>query len=146
MTSNMTGNKGEWSEVYVFLKLLADGKLYAADAALNKIPKIYYQIIKILRDNWEYLRNGEIKVVDQLGNVHLKIPISDFVSYAELLLSKIRESKGAFAVPEVEQFLQQIKITKIKSSPRVKPDIILVVHDLITGLEPTLRFSKISIR
>ncbi|HOA81119.1 MAG TPA: HpaII family restriction endonuclease [Defluviitaleaceae bacterium] len=141
MTSNMTGNKGEWSEVYVFLKLLADGKLYAADAALNKIPKIYYQIIKILRDNWEYLRNGEIKVVDQLGNVHLKIPISDFVSYAELLLSKIRESKGAFAVPEVEQFLQQIKITKIKSSPRVKPDIILVVHDLITGLEPTLRFS-----
>ena len=25
-------NKGEWSELYVFLKLLGDGVLYAADA------------------------------------------------------------------------------------------------------------------
>ena len=30
-------NKGEWSEVYVFLKLLAEGKLYAADKDLKKI-------------------------------------------------------------------------------------------------------------
>ncbi|RTK92254.1 MAG: HpaII family restriction endonuclease [Rickettsiales bacterium] len=28
-------NKGEWSEFYTFLRLLADGKLYAADANLN---------------------------------------------------------------------------------------------------------------
>jgi len=142
MTGNMmTGNKGEWSEVYVFLKLLADGELYAADANLNKIPNIYYQILKILRDNWEYERNGVIKVVDQSGNIHLQIPISDFVSHAQLLLSKIRKSKGAFAVPQIEQFLRQIKITKIKSSPRVKPDIVIVVHDTVTGLRPTLKFS-----
>lgn len=25
----LTGNKGEWSEIYVFLKLLADGRLNA---------------------------------------------------------------------------------------------------------------------
>jgi len=30
-------NKGEWSEVYVFLKLLAEGKLYAADKDLNRM-------------------------------------------------------------------------------------------------------------
>ena len=35
----LTGNKGEWSEIYVFLKLLADGRLNAADANLNAIPK-----------------------------------------------------------------------------------------------------------
>jgi len=32
----ITGNKGEWSEAYVFLKLLGDGKLYAADQNLKK--------------------------------------------------------------------------------------------------------------
>lgn len=32
----MKGNKGEWSELYVFFQLLADGKLYAADENMNK--------------------------------------------------------------------------------------------------------------
>ena len=46
-------NKGEWSEVYVFLKLLAEGKLYAADKDLKKIeggskrkPQIFPKIFK----------------------------------------------------------------------------------------------------
>ena len=28
----LKGNKGEWSEVYVLLRLLADGKIYATDS------------------------------------------------------------------------------------------------------------------
>ena len=27
----ITGNKGEWSELYVFLRLLGDGGIYGAD-------------------------------------------------------------------------------------------------------------------
>lgn len=49
----MTGNIGEWSELYTLFKLLADGKLYAADADTNKIPDIYYDIIKVLRKEKE---------------------------------------------------------------------------------------------
>jgi len=45
----ITGNKGEWSELYTFLRLLADGKLFAADGQLNKIESIYFPIIKIIR-------------------------------------------------------------------------------------------------
>ena len=40
----MTGNIGEWSELYTMFKLLADGKLYAADANTNKIPDISISI------------------------------------------------------------------------------------------------------
>ncbi len=32
----LSGNKGEWSEIYVFLRLLEIGKLYAADKNLKK--------------------------------------------------------------------------------------------------------------
>ena len=32
----LSGNKGEWSEIYAFLRLLEIKKLYAADAELNK--------------------------------------------------------------------------------------------------------------
>ena len=41
----ITQNKGEWSELYVFLKLLGDGVLYAADANLNKIEDLTVETI-----------------------------------------------------------------------------------------------------
>ena len=45
----LKGNKGEWSEVYVLLRLLADGKIFAADSDLNKLEDIFFPIIKIIR-------------------------------------------------------------------------------------------------
>ena len=30
-------NKGDWSEAYVFLKLLAEGRIYSGDEDLNKV-------------------------------------------------------------------------------------------------------------
>lgn len=46
----LTGNKGEWSEIYVLLRLLADGKIYTADSELNKLENVYFPIIKIIRE------------------------------------------------------------------------------------------------
>ncbi len=79
----MTGNKGEWSELYTLFKLAADGRLYAADAETNKIESIYYDILKIIRnqkdDNWHYIRNGNIKVVSEnTGDEIAVIPIVEF--------------------------------------------------------------------
>ena len=49
----ITGNKGEWSELYVLLRLLADGKLYSADADLQKLEHIYSPILRIFRNEAE---------------------------------------------------------------------------------------------
>ena len=46
----LKGNKGEWSEIYTFVYLLASGKLYAADKDLNINPDIYFPVIKIIRE------------------------------------------------------------------------------------------------
>ena len=35
----LTGNKGEWSELYALVKLLSSGKLYAADENTEKLLK-----------------------------------------------------------------------------------------------------------
>jgi hypothetical protein len=56
-------NKGEWSEVYVFLKLLAEGKLYAADKDLKKIKDIYYSVLEIINkdintENYPKIKNS----------------------------------------------------------------------------------------
>ena len=45
----LTGNKGEWSEIYVLFKLLAEGKLYAADEHLRKLENLFFPIFKVVR-------------------------------------------------------------------------------------------------
>ena len=46
----LSGNKGEWSEIYTLFKLLSMGKLYAADEFLNKREDVFYDVIKIFRE------------------------------------------------------------------------------------------------
>lgn len=36
----MSGNKGEWSELYAFMKLLSQGRVYAANEKVEKL-KMY---------------------------------------------------------------------------------------------------------
>lgn len=145
----MKGNKGEWSELYTLLKLAADGRLYAADKNTNKIESIYYDILKIIRsqkdDNWQYIRNGNIKIIaESTGTEVASIPISEFKENAELLLSSIKSvssKEGSFEVPEVESFISKIKCNTTKAKSSDKADITLMVHDVKTGSEPTLGFS-----
>lgn len=143
----LTGNKGEWSEIYVFLKLLADGRLNAADANLNAIPNVYYPIIKILRQEAtakrEFSINGSIKIIDGNSNkLILTIPIADFVQKSQQLFNSLKAAKGrSFSFPAIETFLNSIDVKNLAALKTDKADIRVVVHDLNTGLKPTLGFS-----
>lgn len=143
----LSGNKGEWSEIYVFLKLLADGKIDAADADLNAIPNVYYPIIKILRQEAtskrEYVVNREIKIIDgNTNNILLAMPVADFVQKSQELFSRLKAARGrSFQFPDIEIFLNSIKVTSLTALKTDKTDIRVVVHDLNTGLRPTLGFS-----
>ena len=143
----LTGNKGEWSEIYVFLKLLADGKLNAADANLNAIPDVYYPIIKILRQEGaskrEFEINGNITVIDGNTNkVLLSVPISEFVQKSQELFKFFKNAIGrSFSFPEIESFINNIDVKSLAALKSDKADIRVVVHDLNTGLKPMLGFS-----
>lgn len=142
-----TGNKGEWSEIYVFLKLLGEGKLYAADANLNRISELFFPIVKIIRleikKEREYFTNGEITIVDATSKkIILKVSKVEFLEKANELFKELKISKGsAFTVPSIESFLKSIDITKVKNSGSKKTDLKIVVHDLHTGSKPILGFS-----
>lgn len=142
----VTGNKGEWSEIYVFLKLLADGRLNAADANLNAIPNVYYPIIKILRQensiSREYRINGNIEIVDGEDNEILNLPIAEFITRSQQLFNELRNAEGrSFAFPDIETFLNGIDVNSLTALKTDKADIKVVVHDLNTGMKPKLGFS-----
>ena len=145
----LKGNKGEWSEVYTFFKLLADGKLHGADADLNKKDDIFYDIIKVIRSEeigtLHFVLDRDKKVVDvQNDDGELKVSIGseEFKNQSEILYDKITNNKGlSFEVLETTEFMKEILCSKLKAPSADKSDITIKVHDFNTGLNPTLGFS-----
>ncbi len=143
----LSGNKGEWSEIYVFLKLLATGRLNAADENLKAIANAYYPIIKILREqnnsSFEYHIDSAIKIFDANSKEELlTIPVSEFVQKSENLFKSLKKATGrSFSFPEINEFLDKVKVISLAANSRDKSDINIVVHDLNTGLKPKLGFS-----
>lgn len=141
----MTGNKGEWSEIYTLLKILSDRKLCAGDSDLNKIENLIFPIVKILRDEsngtYEYSYDTDLVVIKGYEE-EFRIPINTFREKAILLFSKLRESSSStFSIPEIEIFINSFSCDSIKAKSSVKSDIRIVIHDQRTGSNPELGFS-----
>lgn len=142
----MRGNKGEWSELYTFLKLLGDGVLYAGDEHLERIESVFYPLISIVREenNGQYYLNEQsnIKIENSEGKVLLEISRRRFIEEAKELFDLLINAKGSsFEFHELDDFLKEIRIEKLKSSSENKRDITIVVHDEKTNMKPTLGFS-----
>lgn len=142
----LTGNKGEWSEIYALFRLLGEGKVHAGDANLNKLD-LYYPIINIIREEskrYEYKPDTQqnIVVIDENGTEYARISMDRFMKESESLLKIIKESKKpAFEIPSAESFMGKIGCTKLKAPSKDKADIHIIIHDLRTNMTPELGFS-----
>lgn len=141
----ITGNKGEWSEVYALFKLLGDKQLYLGDKDIERLEGVVYPIIKILRseseNDFEYSVQDELIIISGNEEV-LKIPVSKFKEKALILLESIKESqKRTFSIPRIEEFMHSVNCWSLKASSTAKTDISIVVHDQRTNQQPTLGFS-----
>jgi len=147
----LTGNKGEWSEIYVFLRLLADGKIFAADEQRNRIKDMFFPVIKIIREEisgqqYEYCLNASASEIDIYLNKKKisQIPIHTFDAEAKHLLNEIKNkgnSKGSFSSDRTEKFIRSIQINKLKAPSSNKSDINIKIHDINTGFEKSVGFS-----
>lgn len=140
----LTGNKGEWSEIYALFKLLGDTQIFAGDPDLKKIEDLFYPIIKIIRNergkNFEYELNGDIVIIAGKNGI-LRIPVEKFKTQASALLSKIKEAKGAFSIPDTESFMKEVSCNSIKAKSSLKTDIRIVIHDIKINQSSELGFS-----
>jgi len=141
----LTGNKGEWSEVYTLLKILSDKQLHTGDGNLNKIENLIFPVIKILRDEsdgtHEFSYKNDIVVIKN-DLEEFRIPVAVFQQQAVNLLSKIKESQNrAFSIPEIESFIKSFNSKSLKASSSAKSDIRIIIHDQRTGATPELGFS-----
>ncbi len=140
----LTGNKGEWSEIYALLKLLGDKVLFGGDPDLNRIEHLFYPIVKIIRTesggNYEYELEGDLVIIS--GGVEvLRKPVSDFQEKAAEMLEDMRGRDGAFSLPEIEAFMNQVNCHSIKAKSSSKSDIRIVIHDTFINQQTELGFS-----
>ena len=146
----MTGNKGEWSELYTFLKLLKTGKIYAADENVNRIDDLYLPIIKIIREEtkgsvYDYHTGDKVKIFFN-NNLIQEIDPSEIEEQYIMLFSKIfnggkGETSGAFAIEAISPLMEKMKLTKIKAPSVDKKDILMQIQDIHTGFSPEVGFS-----
>ena len=137
----ISGNKGEWSELYVLLRLLADGKLYAADSDLQKLEQIYSPIRAIFRQESEHerleyrLNTKKHEVTLYCNGDKIRSIGSDRLSeYADKVYAGILSgNRASFEITDAEKIMVDIRCTKIKASSADKTDITMQVCDRITG-------------
>lgn len=137
-------NKGEWSEIYAFFKLLADGRLYSGDGHMNRYDDRYYPILEIFRTDAPDRNSYEVKAAKKKilvagKRIHIELPQELFRIQAANLLESIKKIGEGDA--ETLKFMKEIQCGAIKAKSSDKADIRIVIHNLATGTKPEVGYS-----
>ena len=145
----ISGNKGEWSELYAFIRLLYLGKLYAADENVKKLDDIFFPILKILREDHskkliEYVidsTTGDVDIIIEKEKV-ATISRDTLRQMSEELFSKILAGNNhAFEIDNAINMMELLNVTQISAASSDKTDITMQIHDINTGFNPICGFS-----
>ena len=124
-----TANKGEWSELYVFFKIVLDRIVYAADA--NMVPKRdeWFKFIKLYKS----INNGKSLIYDltdeKIVKIHhskTEIEIVDELNLRQTvttILDTIKKQKSTFAVQDAGVLMNAYSIDTVKAKSISKSDI-----------------------
>lgn len=134
------GNKGEWSEPYVAIRLLGEGKLYLADENGGKNSNEWMEVLDVLRyETNKHLVKYHYDAQDTAVTVYIgtqvviKVLAADFLKYADMLRDEIVAGTGhSFSISdEIMDFFEKIRIDKnhLKAISINKSDIFLNVFD-----------------
>lgn len=150
--ATLSYNNGEWAEVYIFFKVIADRKLYTADASFNPIKDVYLDVLGVIREEVEgkvinYKTGDTVTILlnhEPIG----RVPVSEFVKYQNILWKLLEENTATtFTSEEVEQFLNSIHIFNPKSPAHIVSrfcggtvDIVIETKDR-SGVNRILGFS-----
>ncbi len=142
----LRGNKGEWSELYAFFKLLADGRLYSGDGQLNRYDDKFYPILEIFRDdsanrNVYKVQAAKNNILVAGETVNIKISQKRFKKEAATLLEHIKNMDDNTDFSYIEPFMNKIDTHTVKAKSSDKADIRIVIHNLNTGSKPELGYS-----
>lgn len=118
--SGFSGNRGEWCEPYVVLRLMADGKLCQADSNMNPSEIDFSEVLGVIRGDVEAtaLNNATIFTFSDNTGVKQEIKVSKnkLLAQANRLFSAINaidKSKGSFELADEGKALQKVGFRRL---------------------------------
>ena len=152
-------NYGEWTEAYVFLKLLGSGIIYGADINFKKDDNVFLNIIDIIRHEgdktleFKRISNKKLVYAIENGTQYRLITYKELLDEANQLfdsIKKVTSKERKFSIEHTEDYLKELHFSQPKI-PRLpkdisaqygkKTDIILKTKDSIDAAESTTGFS-----
>lgn len=130
-----TKNKGEWTELLVFVKLLAEQKLHLSDKDLNK-KLDFFNISKVTTKNLDLdffiLNETTIKSVNNSSGEEKIIDISNILSEENLkkITTSIQEGTATFKIPKFQIIQNNLGFNIVKGgTSNQKSDIVLDIKN-----------------
>ncbi len=145
-------NKGEWSEIYAFFKILSERKIYGANEELEIIPEKTFEIFKVIRDEIEKkskVRNRKVYDLSEENSVSVSfdgetrvVNLASLRSSVRRIFESIQKGKGSsFAVPEIEDLMAEYFCNSVKAISSEKSDIVVELKDRFANSPTTTGFS-----
>lgn len=146
-------NIGEWSEMYIFFKLMSDRKIYVADKDMNRLKDVFLNIVSIIREEnkgkeYRYFTGDTVKITLN-GEEVSTVDSSCFTDNAKKVWNMIISKKDTtFSNQEIINFLSSIFVKNISSPAQKKSeffggtaDIVLDTMDYRSGVNQIMGFS-----
>jgi DNA (cytosine-5)-methyltransferase 1 len=153
-------NRGEWTEAYVFLRLLGDGRLYGASADLRKDSLTYIDVINIIRDEPDkymiferFIKDNAAFVQSSKNGDILKIitapELSERAAYLYEQIKTVNSGERKIKIPDVQRYLEELSIDSPKANLSesakkrfgAKTDIIVTTEDSFDHIKTVGGFS-----
>jgi DNA (cytosine-5)-methyltransferase 1 len=136
-----TKNKGEWSELLAFVKILVEQQISLSDVNLEPTGN-YFKVTKVTGKNigLDFLITGQdqIEIVNKNTGAANNLKINQLINSDILnnLINQIKTGKGAFIIPEFELIQNTLGLTVTKGGTSAqKADIILDIQNEIISKE-----------
>lgn len=141
MTEIWTGNKGEWSEAFVFLRLLQNPLIPAGDFSLEAIGGKYYVAKSITLPNAEEKVFYPIQATYE-SSTGKAVTAEEISNISAQILEQLRNTQtSAFSIPKAQNVLERLGLSSMKTSSLHKVDIQLELPSLGGGKDLNLGFS-----
>ena len=129
-----TKNKGEWTELFSFIKLLVEQKIHLSDSNLNQKDD-FFKISKVTTKNLDLdfviIDDCSIEVINTDNNEKRSIRIQDIIKPELLstLVHKIKSGKATFEIPDFDIIQNELGFSLVKGgNSNQKSDIVLDIE------------------
>ena len=136
-TMKKTKNKGEWSKLLAFIRILAEQKIDLSNEYLNPTGS-YFNVTKVTGKNinldFLLINKNRVEIFNRDTSTSEVIKVEKLINKNILnrLVTQIKVGKGTFAIPDFEIIQNTLGLTIIKGgTSSQKADIILDIMNTI---------------